>query len=249
MGVVYPGEHAPIVDQCTRDKAHAVMAEPGTPARGAGTRAQVPELLKGLIYGPNGRPMSPSQTRRRGRIYRYYVTREAIANGYDTCAVTSVPAADVEGAVIDHVRKLLAAPELVGWQSARARTRAPSARSPACWPTLPRSGTSCFRREGLDRPTPRRASRGPAGCARGADQARGAPKRAGTRGGDLLRQRSCRAPATIRTSGRKARRKGSLSSLTCWSDSTRCDSVCALFQPEEAWPLHGARWYRHGTDS
>jgi site-specific DNA recombinase len=73
----------------------------------------VPALLKGLIFGPNGRPMSPSHTRRRGRIYRYYVTREAIAAGYDSCAVASVPAADIEGAVLDHVQKLLAAPELV----------------------------------------------------------------------------------------------------------------------------------------
>ena len=65
--------------------------------------------------------MSPSHTRRRGRIYRYYVTREAIANGYDSCAVTSAPAADVEGAVLDHVEKLLAAPELVAriWAAAK----------------------------------------------------------------------------------------------------------------------------------
>ena len=84
----------------------------------------MPALLKGLIYGPNGRPMSPSHTRRRGRIYRYYVTREAIADGYDTCAVTSVPAADVEGAVLDHVQKLLAAPELVArtWAAAKRAT-------------------------------------------------------------------------------------------------------------------------------
>jgi site-specific DNA recombinase len=49
------------------------------------------------------------------------VTREAIADGYDTCAVTSVPAADVEGAVLDHVQKLLAAPELVArtWGTAK----------------------------------------------------------------------------------------------------------------------------------
>ena len=55
------------------------------------------------------------------RIYCYYVTREAIADGYDTCAVTSVPAADVEGAVLDHVQKLLAAPELVArtWATAK----------------------------------------------------------------------------------------------------------------------------------
>ena len=57
--------------------------------------------------------MSPSHTRRHGRIYRHYVTREAIADGYDTCPVTTVPAADVEGAVLDHVQRLLAVPELV----------------------------------------------------------------------------------------------------------------------------------------
>jgi site-specific DNA recombinase len=118
-GVVYLGEHAAIIDQRTWDKAHAVMAEPAH-RRGAATRAQV-ALLKGLIFGPNGRPMSPSHTRQRGRIYRYYVTREAIADGYETCAVTSVPAADVDGAVLDHVQKLLAAPELVArtWATAK----------------------------------------------------------------------------------------------------------------------------------
>jgi hypothetical protein len=29
-----------------------------------------------------------------GRIYRYYVTREAIADGYDTCPLRSVPVAN-----------------------------------------------------------------------------------------------------------------------------------------------------------
>ena len=119
-GVAYPGEHAPIVDQRAWDTVHAVMAEPSH-RRGAATRAQAPALLKGLIFGPNGRPMSPSHTHRRGRIDRYYVSREAIADGYDSCPVTSVPAADVEGAVIDHVQKLLAAPELVAptWAGAK----------------------------------------------------------------------------------------------------------------------------------
>jgi hypothetical protein len=119
-GAAHPGEHVAIIDQRAWDKAHAVMAEPAH-RRGAATRAQVPALLKGLIFGPNGRAMSPTHTRRRGRIYRYYVTREAIVDGYDTCPVTSVPAADVEGAVVDHVRKLLAAPELVAriWAAAK----------------------------------------------------------------------------------------------------------------------------------
>jgi site-specific DNA recombinase len=119
-GVAYPGEHTAILEQRAWDKAHAVMAQPAH-RRGAATRAQVPALLKGLIYGPNGRPMSPSHTRRRGRIYRYYVSREAIADGYDSCAVTSLPAADIEGAVLDQVQKLLAGPELVArtWATAK----------------------------------------------------------------------------------------------------------------------------------
>jgi Recombinase zinc beta ribbon domain len=96
------------------------MAEPAH-RRGAATRAQVSALLKGLIYGPNGRPMSPSHTRRRGRVYRYYVSREAIADGYDSCPMTSVRAADVEGAVLNRIQKLLAAPELVArtWAAAK----------------------------------------------------------------------------------------------------------------------------------
>jgi site-specific DNA recombinase len=83
------------------------------------TALTITRTCLGLIYGPNGRPMSPSHTRR--RIYRYYVTREAIADGYNTCTVTSVPAADVEGAVLDHVQKLLTAPELIArtWAATR----------------------------------------------------------------------------------------------------------------------------------
>jgi site-specific DNA recombinase len=68
-------EQAAIIDPRTWGKAHAVMAEPAH-RRAAATRAQISALLKGLIFGPNGWPMSPSHTRRPGRIYRYYVTCE-----------------------------------------------------------------------------------------------------------------------------------------------------------------------------
>jgi hypothetical protein len=110
--VAYPGEHAAIVDQELWDRAHGVMAEP-TRQRAATTRAQVPMLLRGLIFGPNGRAMSPSHTTRRGRIHRYYVAREAITDGYDSCTVNSVPAADVEAAVLAQVQRLLTTPEMI----------------------------------------------------------------------------------------------------------------------------------------
>jgi hypothetical protein len=48
------------------------------------------------------------------------VAREAIAEGYDSCSLASVPAADVEGAALAQVQKLLAAPEVAArtWASA-----------------------------------------------------------------------------------------------------------------------------------
>ena len=120
-GTAYPGEHDAIVGQELWDCAHGVMAEP-TRQRAATTRALVPMLLKGLIFGPNGRPMSPSHTKRRGRIHRYYVAREAIAEGYDSCTVKSVPAADIEAAVLAQVQRLLTTPEMIAraWKAAKS---------------------------------------------------------------------------------------------------------------------------------
>jgi hypothetical protein len=57
--------------------------------------------------------MSPSLTHRRGRIYRYYVGREATADGYDTFPVTSVPAADVRGRE-SHLSAKTSRPALIG---------------------------------------------------------------------------------------------------------------------------------------
>jgi site-specific DNA recombinase len=57
--------------------------------------------------------MTPTHTRRRGRLYRYYVCLGASRRGHDTCPVRSVAASELEGLVLGHVRRLLASPELV----------------------------------------------------------------------------------------------------------------------------------------
>ena len=88
-----------------------------------GTRAQTPALLKGLIFGPDGRAMSPTHTRRRGRLYRYYVS-QAVLKGTagNDCPVRRLPAAEIEAAVVEQVRALLRQPEVVvgTWLAARA---------------------------------------------------------------------------------------------------------------------------------
>ena len=66
--------------------------------------------------------MSPTHTRRRGRTYCYYVARAAIEAGYDTAPVTTVPAGDVEAAVLTQLQQLLTTPEMIAlvWTTARA---------------------------------------------------------------------------------------------------------------------------------
>ena len=90
--------------------------------RASNTRAQTPALLKGLIFGPDGSAMTPSHTRKAGRLYRYYVSQSAIKGGAIGCPVSRVPAGEMERAVIDQVRQLLRAPETIvrTWRAAKA---------------------------------------------------------------------------------------------------------------------------------
>ena len=70
-------ESIAIIDRKVWDQVQAQFKT--NPRRRAGaTRAQTPALLKGLIFGPTGAAMSPSHTRRKGRLYRYYITTDVI---------------------------------------------------------------------------------------------------------------------------------------------------------------------------
>ena len=111
-GTPYRGQHQAVVDRDTWDKVHAILAE-NAHRRASRTRAATPALLKGLIFGPDGHAMAPSHTRRRGRLYRFYRTTTALKLGREACPIRSVPAGDVEAAVIGQMRALLRAPEVV----------------------------------------------------------------------------------------------------------------------------------------
>ena len=118
-GAAYPGEHEAIVDRATWDKVHAILAE-NRHRRASHTRAATPALLKGLIFGPDGRAMAPSHTRKRGRLYRFYRTATSLKLCHGDCPIRAVPAGEVEAAVISQIRALLRAPEVVvrTWRAA-----------------------------------------------------------------------------------------------------------------------------------
>jgi site-specific DNA recombinase len=118
-GVSYPGEHEAIIDRKLWDQAHAILTE-SPRKRAANTRSQTPALLRGLLFGPDGAAMSPTHTRKSGRLYRYYISQTAMKRGREACAVRQVPAAEIERVVIDQIRALLQTPEIIvqTWRAA-----------------------------------------------------------------------------------------------------------------------------------
>src|SRR6195952_374208 len=76
-GVSYPGEHVGIIGQKIWDKVQARFQQ-NQRKRAATTRAQTPSLLKGIIFGPTGVAMSPTHTRKNGRLSRYFLRQTAL---------------------------------------------------------------------------------------------------------------------------------------------------------------------------
>jgi hypothetical protein len=119
-GTAYPGEHEAIVPRALWDKVQAILRG-NSRTRAANTRAQTPALLKGLIFGPTGCALTPTHTRKGGRLYRYYIATDLLKHDATACSVRRVPAAEIEGAVVDQVRGLLRAPEMIvrTWRAGR----------------------------------------------------------------------------------------------------------------------------------
>jgi DNA invertase Pin-like site-specific DNA recombinase len=119
-GSIYPGEHEAIVPRDLWDRVHGIL-QVSPRKRAAANRQQEPALLKGLIFGMDGRALSPSHARKRGRLYRYYVAQRALKGEADDSIVRRISAAEIEGAVMAQLRAMLLQPEIVvgTWQAGR----------------------------------------------------------------------------------------------------------------------------------
>ena len=88
-----------------------------------GTRAQMPALLRGLIFAPGGHAMTPTHARKGGRLYRYYVATGLLKGDGPPGVVRRLPAPEIEAAVVDQLRGLLRTPEVIiaTWRAARSQ--------------------------------------------------------------------------------------------------------------------------------
>jgi hypothetical protein len=136
-GTVYLGEHEAIAPRDLWDRAHAVL-QIGPRTRAAQNRHHAPALLRGLIFGVDGRALSPSHCVKRGRLYRYYVAQRVLKGDAPDGIVRRVSAAEIEAAVVEQVRALLQQPEVVAGTWLAARTEAPDLTERETRDALPR---------------------------------------------------------------------------------------------------------------
>ena len=110
----YQAEHLPIVEQTVWDSVHAILATNGR-SRANATRATTPFLLKGIVFGHDGRALTPwhSTKKTTGKRYRYYLPMRDLKEHAGASGLPRMPAAELESAVLDQLRNILRAPNLL----------------------------------------------------------------------------------------------------------------------------------------
>ena len=120
-GAWYQGEHPPIISAKLWDDVHAILETNGR-VRANHTRATTEFMLKGIVFGEDGRALSPSQsTKKSGRRYRYYVHQREVKEFAGASGLPRIVAADLESAVLEQLRGLMRAPALLTDAIAQAK--------------------------------------------------------------------------------------------------------------------------------
>jgi site-specific DNA recombinase len=104
-GEVYDGEHEAIVDEDLWRRVHAKLLERSVGHR---IRQRSDATLRGLLRCKAcAASMTPSFSTKGSRRYQYYRCVRANRRGAETCPSKSLPAAEIEGFVVDELAKYL----------------------------------------------------------------------------------------------------------------------------------------------
>ena len=101
---LYDGEHEPLIDPDVFEKVQATLQKNGG-GKGNHLINKYGALLKGLLFCKAcGHTMVHNFTGRGAKRYRYYTCGKAIKSGRNSCPTKSLPAVEIEAAVVDQIR-------------------------------------------------------------------------------------------------------------------------------------------------
>ncbi len=107
-GCAYPGEHPAIIQKPLWDQVQAVLTA-NRFERATGAHAKQPSLLAGVIFDETGARLTPTHCVKKGTRYRYYVSTSLVTGAANARSNgRRMPAADLEGLVIQKLRTFLA---------------------------------------------------------------------------------------------------------------------------------------------
>jgi len=149
-GQSHPGEHTPIIDQPLWDAVQARLAA-NTAECNSGTCTLQPSLLAGILFDGDGNRMTPTHANKKGRRYRYYVSRPLIARDQtERSAGLRIQAREIEQGVTSRLRQWLVDPGSV-YQATRLvdptaqrRLIARAEEIRKSWPELPATRQHAF---------------------------------------------------------------------------------------------------------
>ncbi len=105
-GARYPGQHDAIVERATFDAVQRRLTD-NAATRHSATNTKAPSLLTGVVYDETGDRLCPTHANKKGRRYRYYISKRLM---HRTGAVDDgwrVPAKELDGAVVQIVGNFL----------------------------------------------------------------------------------------------------------------------------------------------
>ena len=113
-GKYYPGQHQAIIPQALFDKAQAIFAESPTKKRARTVKAKSTSLLKGIIVcGGCAGAMSPTYTKKKNKIYRYYITNSYRMSTCGECPVSRIPAGEIEELISSQLKAIFTTPQIL----------------------------------------------------------------------------------------------------------------------------------------
>ena len=112
-GQWYLGEHDPIISPRLWSEAQGTFDVHARLRAKESRQRTSPSFLRGLLFGPDGRSLTATSTRRNGQQFRYYVSQTAQQQGAKKSPLPPLPALTLEKMVLEATRQQLISPELL----------------------------------------------------------------------------------------------------------------------------------------
>jgi len=105
-GATYPGRHEAIIDRATFEAVQRQLTA-NAASRRSPTNAKASSLLASLVYDETGDRLCPTHANKRGRRYRYYISKRLMHAIAGAIGGWRLPARELEGVVLQAVRDFL----------------------------------------------------------------------------------------------------------------------------------------------